>query len=45
MNHAAQPKNIHVEHFSNFLFVAFLDRRKITNARVIDENIDATEVI
>lgn len=44
MNYATESKDIHFEHLSDFLLVAFPNSGEVTNARVVDQHIDATEM-
>ena len=45
MNHTAEPKDIDFEHFADLRFVAFFYCGKVSDPRIIDQHINATEVV
>jgi len=45
MYHSTKAKHIDIEHLAYFIFFAFFNGCKIANARIVDENINAPELI
>jgi len=45
MNHATQPKNIDIEHLADLHFIAFFHCGKVAYTSVIDQYINATEML
>lgn len=45
MNHTAEPKDIDFEHLADLRFIAFFYCGKVSDPRIIDQHIDATEMV